>query len=41
MLNLLDHFEVLNSIQEKYNTTKNALLKKKEKLYSEGNMDKW
>lgn len=41
MLNLIDNFEVLNSIAEKYKEEKFSLLKKKERLFSEGMVEKW
>lgn len=33
--------EQLNVKQQEYNSAKASLLKKKEKLYLEGKMDKW
>jgi hypothetical protein len=41
MLNLIDNFEVLHGIQDKFQAGKNALLRKKEKLFQEGNVSKW
>lgn len=41
MLNLIDNFEVLNNISEKYQERKNTLLRKKEKLFAEGVVEKW
>lgn len=37
----MDSFTGLQSFQEKYLEQKNALAKKKEKLFSEGQMEKW
>lgn len=40
-LNMLEVMEQLNVKQQEYNSAKASLLKKKEKLYLEGKMDKW
>lgn len=41
LLNTLEAFDKLKAFQEQYLLTKNTLLRKKEKLYDEGNMAKW
>ena len=41
MINLIDNFQVLAEIKEKFKAGKDTLLKKKEKLFAEGNMQKW
>jgi hypothetical protein len=40
-LNLLEGMDQLSIKQQEYNQVRAALLKKKEKLFSEGKMDKW
>lgn len=40
-LNLLEAMDQLSIKQQEYNQVRTALLKKKEKLFSEGKMDKW
>ena len=41
MINIVDNFQVLSELKEKFKTGQQALLKKKEKLFSEGQVDKW
>mgnify|MGYP000654564356 CR=1 FL=1 len=41
MINLVDNFQVLSELKEKFKTGQQTLLKKKEKLFSEGQVDKW
>jgi hypothetical protein len=41
LLNIMDSFTCLNSFQEKYLEQKNSLAKKKEKLFAEGQVEKW
>lgn len=41
MLNILDGFDSLATVQQKYQDAKLALTKKKVKLFEEGNVEKW
>lgn len=41
MLNILDGFDSLATVQQKYQDAKSALTKKKVKLFEEGNVEKW
>lgn len=41
MLNILDGFDSLATVQQKYQDAKAALTKKKVKLFEEGNVEKW
>jgi hypothetical protein len=41
MLNIIDSYEALAGVQQKYIESKTALARKKLKLYEEGNVDKW
>ena len=41
MINLVDNFQVLSELKEKFKVGQQALLRKKEKLFSEGQVDKW
>lgn len=41
MLNMIECYDRLASLQQSYIDQKMALLKRKEKLYEEGNMSKW
>ena len=40
-LNVLESMDELAEKQQEYNQAKATLMKKKEKLYSEGKMEKW
>lgn len=40
-LNMIEAMDQLSVKQQEYNNAKANLLKKKEKLYSDGKMDKW
>lgn len=41
MINILDAFDSLATVQQKYQDAKSALTKKKVKLFEEGNVEKW
>ena len=41
MINLVDNFQVLSELKEKFKIGQQALLRKKEKPFLEGQVDKW
>lgn len=41
MLNIMDSFDSLATFQKSYQDKKNELMKKKQKLFEEGNVSKW
>ena len=41
MLNIMDSFDSLATFQKSYQDKKNELMKKKQKLFEEGNVAKW
>ena len=41
MLNIIEGFDSLATVQQKYQQAKNVLSKKKLKLFEEANFDKW
>lgn len=41
MINMLDNFDSLAALQKDFQVSKYNLMRKKLKLYQEGNMQKW
>lgn len=41
MLNVLDNYDTLATFQQKFQDTSSTLAKKKQKLFEEGNVEKW